>query len=242
MATPAPSPISWHGWWLTPIDMWTRGATRRLVVVLPAGPEWGSKSRWPALLEPGSDAAASSLVPHVGIGNGSRHRSGRAGLRGDSPSREQPGSRSRAGVKRLRVSVQGDAEGRRGDGGWRPGAPRETSTRVPHRRMLAVALAAPLSPAAPAHAQGLTGDWVGGSTRLPESVVAVRGDVTGFVQSQVAGTGDKAWETSSRYDAYVDLGFGKITTVSASAPSPSTSRTDCRTAAIRCSTSTTRKA
>ena len=82
----------------------------------------------------------------------------------------------------------------------------EPCTRVPHRRWLAATLAAPRFAPAPAHAHGLTGDWGGERTRLADSGVALRADVTGFVQGKVAGTGDKVWDTSSRYDAYVDLG------------------------------------
>jgi porin len=64
--------------------------------------------------------------------------------------------------------------------------------------------------AAPASAQGLTGDWGGARTGLAESGVAVRGDVTGFLQGQLAGTGDKVWDASGRYDAFADLDFGKM--------------------------------
>jgi porin len=58
--------------------------------------------------------------------------------------------------------------------------------------------------------QGLTGDWGGARTDLAANGVAVRGDVTGFAQGQIAGTGDKVWDASGRYDAFVDLDFGKM--------------------------------
>jgi porin len=66
--------------------------------------------------------------------------------------------------------------------------------------------AAPVSAQAP----GLTGDWGGARTSLAEGGVALRGDITGFLQGQLAGTGDKVWDASGRYDAFVDLDFGKM--------------------------------
>jgi porin len=69
--------------------------------------------------------------------------------------------------------------------------------------------------AGPAGAQGLTGaqltgDWGGARTSLAETGVSLRGDVTGFAMGQVAGTGDKVWDAFGRYDAFVDLDFGKM--------------------------------
>jgi porin len=64
--------------------------------------------------------------------------------------------------------------------------------------------------AASASAQGLTGDWGGARTSLAANGLALRGDVTGFLQGQVAGTGDKVWDASGRYDAFADLDFGKM--------------------------------
>jgi porin len=64
--------------------------------------------------------------------------------------------------------------------------------------------------AMPAAAQGLTGDWGGARTSLAASGVSLRGDVTGFLQGQIAGTGDKVWDASGRYDGFVDLDFGKM--------------------------------
>jgi porin len=81
------------------------------------------------------------------------------------------------------------------------------------RRMgpqMKIARLACLLAAAPASAQGLTGDWGGARTSLAESGVAVRGDVTGFAMGQIAGTGDKVWDSFGRYDAFVDLDFGKM--------------------------------
>ena len=82
--------------------------------------------------------------------------------------------------------------------------------RAPRRRWPDAAFIAFVSVAAPAHGEGLTGDWGGTRTGLAESGVGVRGDVTSFLQGQVAGTGDKSWTSSGRYDAYVDLDFGKM--------------------------------
>jgi porin len=62
----------------------------------------------------------------------------------------------------------------------------------------------------PAAAQGLTGDWGGARTKLADNGVAVRADITGFLQGQVAGTGDKVWDASGRYDLFTDLDFGKM--------------------------------
>ena len=76
------------------------------------------------------------------------------------------------------------------------------------KRWLLIAGAICLS--APAAAQGLTGDWGGARTSLAESGVVLRGDVTGFAQGQLAGTGDKVWDASGRYDAFADLDFGKM--------------------------------
>lgn len=59
-------------------------------------------------------------------------------------------------------------------------------------------------------APGLTGDWGGARTSLADSGVALRGDVTGFTTGQLAGTGDKVWDAFGRYDAFVDLDFGKM--------------------------------
>jgi porin len=64
--------------------------------------------------------------------------------------------------------------------------------------------------AMPASAEGLTGDWGGTRTSLAASGVSVRGDVTGYLQGQIAGTGDKVWDASGRYDGFVDLDFGKM--------------------------------
>lgn len=69
--------------------------------------------------------------------------------------------------------------------------------------------------AGPAGAQGLTGaqltgDWGGARTSLAQSGVSLRGDVTGFATGQIAGTGDKVWDAFGRYDAFVDLDFGKM--------------------------------
>lgn len=64
--------------------------------------------------------------------------------------------------------------------------------------------------ASPVFAAGLTGDWGGARTSLAQSGVALRGDVTGFATGQLAGTGDKVWDASGRYDAFVDLDFGKM--------------------------------
>lgn len=71
---------------------------------------------------------------------------------------------------------------------------------------LAVALAA----ASPAAAQGVTGDWGGARTRLADSGVRVRGDVTVFEQRLLAGDGTGSWEPSGRYDVFADLDFGKM--------------------------------
>jgi porin len=62
----------------------------------------------------------------------------------------------------------------------------------------------------PAAAQGLTGDWGGARTKLADNGVAVRADMTGFLQGQVAGTGDKVWDGFGRYDIFTDLDFGKM--------------------------------
>lgn len=70
--------------------------------------------------------------------------------------------------------------------------------------------AALLLGAAPAAAQGLTGDWGGARTSLAASGVAVRGDITGFAQGLVAGDGRQDWDAAGRYDAFVDLDFGKM--------------------------------
>ncbi len=75
------------------------------------------------------------------------------------------------------------------------------------------ALLVALAIAAPSAAQGLTGDWGGARTSLAESGVALRGDVTGFLQGQIAGTGDKVWDASGRYDVFADLDFGKMSLV-----------------------------
>ena len=65
--------------------------------------------------------------------------------------------------------------------------------------------------AAPVSAQsGLTGDWGGARTSLAQSGVSLRGDITGFAMGQLAGTGDKVWDASGRYDAFADLDFGKM--------------------------------
>jgi porin len=72
--------------------------------------------------------------------------------------------------------------------------------------LLGLALAA-----APVSAQsGLTGDWGGARTSLAQSGVSLRGDVTGYVQGQIAGTGDKVWDAFGRYDAFADLDFGRM--------------------------------
>ena len=63
------------------------------------------------------------------------------------------------------------------------------------------------APAAPA---GLTGDWGGARTGFAQAGVALRGDVTGFAMGQLAGDGDKVWDAYGRYDAFVDMDFGKM--------------------------------
>lgn len=67
-----------------------------------------------------------------------------------------------------------------------------------------------LAVAGPAAAQGLTGDWGGARTSLAQDGVALRGDVTGYVQGLVTGDGPKAWDASGRYDVFADLDFGKM--------------------------------
>jgi carbohydrate-selective porin OprB len=76
--------------------------------------------------------------------------------------------------------------------------------------MRGLLLAAASLAAAPAAAQGLTGDWGGARTSLAQSGVSLRGDITGFAMGQIAGTGDKVWDASGRDDAFADLDFGKM--------------------------------
>jgi porin len=83
------------------------------------------------------------------------------------------------------------------------------------RRRAVVAALSALVGAAPvaaqgAASQGLTGDWGGVRSDLAANGFSLRGDVTGFAQGQIAGTGDKVWDASGRYDAFVDLDFGKM--------------------------------
>jgi porin len=73
-----------------------------------------------------------------------------------------------------------------------------------------MACAAALAAAAPVSAAGLTGDWGGARTTMAQSGLALRGDVTGYATGQLAGTGDKVWDASGRYDAFADLDFGKM--------------------------------
>jgi porin len=90
----------------------------------------------------------------------------------------------------------------------------QTDVRPTSKRLAAGALLflAGFGPAAAQSAgnQGLTGDWGGARSDLAASGVSLRGDVTGFAQGQIAGTGDKVWDASGRYDAFVDLDFGKM--------------------------------
>jgi porin len=81
---------------------------------------------------------------------------------------------------------------------------------VTGRAARALLLATLFGTSAPALAQGLTGDWGGARTSLVDSGVSVRGDVTGLAMGQIAGTGDKVWDAFGRYDAFVDLDFGKM--------------------------------
>jgi porin len=86
---------------------------------------------------------------------------------------------------------------------------------VKYHKQRAIALAMLLGYGVPAAAQsvagqGMTGDWGGARSELTANGVSLRGDVTGFAQGQIAGTGDKVWDASGRYDAFVDLDFGKM--------------------------------
>jgi porin len=76
--------------------------------------------------------------------------------------------------------------------------------------LLGLALAAAPVSAPVAAAPGLTGDWGGARTSLAQSGLSLRGDLTGFAMGQLAGTGDKVWDASGRYDAFADLDFGKM--------------------------------
>ena len=73
-----------------------------------------------------------------------------------------------------------------------------------------VLLAAPVGAQASASGLGLTGDWGGARSDLAQAGIAVRGDATGFAMGQLSGTGDKVWDAFGRYDAFVDLDFGKM--------------------------------
>lgn len=88
--------------------------------------------------------------------------------------------------------------------------PRTRSTGGITRSLKPLAFAALLLAGTTGAAQGLTGDWGGARTSLAQSGVLLRGDVTGFLMGQIAGTGDKVWDASGRYDAFANLDLGKM--------------------------------
>jgi porin len=55
----------------------------------------------------------------------------------------------------------------------------------------------------------LTGDWGGLRTQMAQGGVTIRGDVTGFANGLIGGTGDKVWDAFGRYDVLADIDFGK---------------------------------
>jgi porin len=76
------------------------------------------------------------------------------------------------------------------------------------RGIVAALMTVVAGPALAAGEATLTGDWGGARTRLAESGVTLRADVTGTAQGVVAGASDRRWDGAGRADAFLDFDSG----------------------------------